>query len=160
MLILFFPKENLYYFAHKQLISEGVLVSADTLREKPTSLELSNTKIYFEKIELANISTSDILLLGFYNHLEFDDIVLSTLSNGFLPPHITHAELSYSLLHPLEVFIKADGDFGKIEGSYNLQTREISIRLYASKRMLREYKNGLKIFKKLQKGEYLYEKAL
>jgi hypothetical protein len=77
-----------------------------------------------------------------------------------MPQKIASCQLSYSLLHPLTPRAVMHGSFGELYAVYDLQKSSLHLLLKPSKLMFKEHRNSLRYFKKLQNGEYSYEKSL
>jgi hypothetical protein len=159
-LALFIPKSSLYYLAEKSLKEYDITISDERVHESLLSLEVSDLKLALKGISSADISSVRFVFLGVYNSIELRQLRLSSLVDIYLPPKIQEISIEYSLLTPLSVTIDAQGDFGLLSGELNLMDLRVNARLKPSKLMLHKYRNSLRFFKKSQKGEYNYAKAL
>lgn len=158
-LMIFIPKESVYYFAEKQMKAFDVVVSNEKLTENIFSLHIKNLEISAKGVDSAVIQEADIKLLLMYNSLNFEKIQLSSVVEAYAPSNIEHIELQYTLVNPLNVIVNAKGDFGEAHASFNLLKRAANVVLKPSKRMLSNYRRTLHFFKKSQNGEYVYAKT-
>jgi len=160
MLYLFFPKENLYYKMQESAAQYKVKVFENKIEEKLFSLDLLDGRLLYEGVEAATFQKVEIMLLGFYNSVHVTSVTLSGLVKNFLPQKIERIDVSYSLVHPLEVRFWAKGDFGEADGSYEIQKNKIMVNMHPSKVMQLRFRSSLREFKKLKNGVYHYEKSL
>jgi hypothetical protein len=159
-LILFTPKQSVYYFAEAQLKPLSVIVSNESLQDNLFSLDIDNAKVYGQNIEAASVEKTKVIILGIYNSIEISNIQLASFMNSFFPKNIEHISIHYSIINPLSVNIFADGEFGVVDGELSLFDQNVSLVLKPSKLMLSNYKTTLREFKKQSNGEYTYAKAL
>jgi len=160
MLIVFLPKENLYFALEKELKKENIIIYNETIEEGLFSLDLDESIINFQKIDIAKVDSINFNIYGLYNSLEATNIRLFTFSKNFLPSKISSLKLQYSVLDPLVITIYSKGDFGVLDGRYDFIKKLLQIKVIPSKKMLKEYKNTLRFLKKSQNGEYIYEQTL
>jgi len=160
MFLIFLPKENLFYQVEKEAIKYDVYISKESIGEKLFGLKLHHASISYQGIQSATIEEADFFLGLFYNEVVLKNIELSSLVKNYWPQKISLCKFHYSVLDPLIIYGKAKGLFGKIDMHYNLQKRTIDIFLKPSKLMLKKYSSTLRYFKKLDNGEYRYEKTL
>jgi len=160
MLIVFLPKENLYFAVEKELKKDGVILYSETIQEDPFSLDIQGSIVNFQTIDIAKVAHIEIGLYGFYNTFDAQDIQLYTFSKNFLPSKIKYLRATYLLFDPLHIKIMAEGEFGILEGQYNIKEHLLKVTIQPSKKMLQEYQNSLGLLKKLKNGEYSYETTL
>ena len=158
--LFFLPKPNLYYALEKELSTYGVIVQNETVVSKPFGLALHHPTIVYRGVESLKAMEIVVGLEFFGANLEVEQARLSSFVKSFLPTRIEYAHVQYRVWNPVEVTIKAKGAFGKVSGTYNLIEKKVSLVLYASKEMEKNYKSSLRQFKKIAKGEYLYETKL
>jgi hypothetical protein len=159
MLLLFFPKEQLYFAFEKELQNEHLVISNEQYNQKLLSLELREAELSFDRMRIATISKLEIRLLFLYNSVKAEDIELSKILKRFLPQKIATIELHYTLIEPFVLKGSAFGDFGEAMIVYNLQKSKLSVRLKASKLMKQHFHSTLLMLKKEDNGEYSYEKS-
>jgi hypothetical protein len=155
----FTPKVNIYYLAEKYLEKSDVVIGSEYVVDNGFSLTLNDAKVFVKSIKSANISQSDIKFFILYNSIDMHDIKLSKALKSFIPLHIEDAEVKYFIFNPLNLKIYAEGEFGKVDGYFNLKDRLIHLNLKPSKLMLRDNANTLRNFKREKDGEFSYEKT-
>ena len=160
MLIFFMPKENLYYLAEKELAKKSLVISKENIKDSGFIFNIENAHISMKEIQSAVISNIELKLFLFFNRLRVENIHISQSFKNFLPLNIDKVDISYSILDPLNIIIKADGGFGVLNGSFNLIDRALFVVLKPSKLMYLDYKTLLRNFKKNKDGEYIYVKNI
>jgi len=160
MLLLFFPKENLFFALEKELQTQKVLIVNEKIDESLFGLSLKDARVMVEKMEVANIKEAKIDFFLFYNSLVLRDIELSSVVGNFFPTHIRFVKMHYTIFNPLVVNGNAEGDFGTAKIEFSMKTDKLLIHLKPSKKVLQEFKALLRMLKKDKNGEYSYEKTL
>jgi hypothetical protein len=61
------------------------------------------------------------------------------------------------VLNPLNITIKAKGDFGILSGKISILDSKLLLAIRPSSLMRNQYKSYLRQLKKINKGEYRYE---
>ena len=156
--LYFLPKENLYYEAEHRLKPFDVVISDEKVSDKGFSLELSGADVYaMDGINVAHVERLNMMLLGFYNSVEIENIKLSSAAATLVPTEINRVSINYSVLNPLNITAYAVGDFGEADANVNLQERLARVTLTPSKLMRTRFKNTMKMLKKSKTGAYIYE---
>lgn len=159
-LVAFMPKESFYYLLEKELTKFEVVISGETLHERLLSLDVENLSVSAKEVEVAQIQSAEITVLGFYNSVAFESVELSSLAASYLPPAIEELHLRYSIFNPLNITAFVVGEFGEAEMAFDILKREFSARVKPSEIMHKKYQKSLRMLKKDQDGEYSYAKAL
>ena len=157
-LVYFLPKSSLYYFAEQELQKQKIVISNETIKEKMFSLKLQNLVPSYAGVDVAHIAETDIQLFIFYNTLTIYDANLSSMASTFVPLHVDIAEVKYTILDPLTVYMHAKGAFGEADAMLHIKDRNITILLKPSSLMQKQYGNSMRKLKKNQNGEYEYAK--
>jgi len=157
---MLFPKANLYYQAQRYLTKYKIKIISNNIHENFFSLDLQKSTVAYEGIKVGKISKVHILLLGVYNDIDINDIMLSGIAKNFLPQKINKVSLHYSVLHPLEVKATLNGGFGYAKCFYKFRKNSLIVQLHPSKLMKAHYKSSLYQFKKLKNGVYRYATSL
>jgi len=159
MMILFFmPKQNLYFFAEKELVKKGVVISKEEVTDKGFLFEMHHAHLSVSGIESAVISDLSLSLYLFYNNLHIDSIYLASSLKGFVPLVVKNVDVTYSIINPLVITLQSKGDFGEAFGDFSLIDRKLSLTLKPSKLMRQKYRGTLRNLKKLKNGKYSYVK--
>jgi hypothetical protein len=160
MFLFFLPKENLYYAAQKEAQKYEIGIMDASRKETAFGLQIENVSLVYKGIEVAKIQKVESGLYLFDNTITAENVKLSSLVESYLPRDIKSIVVHYRLLQPLEVSFTAKGDFGVAKGVFDINKRDIRLHIKPSKIFLQQYKNSLKKLKKLENGEYSYEKTL
>ena len=158
-LIYFLPKQSLYYFAEQELQKQQVILSNEEISEKTFSLELQHSNISYQSISSAEVAYIDVQLLFFYNVINLHDIRISSVASTFIPLNISSVKVKHTLLNPLNILFRANGEFGEAEGVVHILDRNMSLILKPSPLMLKEYSSTLRELNKNEKGEYQYDQT-
>ncbi|WP_428738046.1 hypothetical protein [Sulfurimonas sp.] len=159
-LIMFTPKQSVYYFAEKKLQPFDVIISHESLEDNLFSLGIEHAQVYGQNIEAANVEKANVIILGLYNSVSIENVKLASFLESFVPQDVEHISINYSIINPLAVTISANGDFGVVDGELSLLDQNLSLVLQPSKLMHSKYQTTLREFKKQSNGEYTYAKAL
>lgn len=155
-LMYFFPKKNFYFLIENRLNDHNIVISDDNIVEKPFSLSIKNSIVYYDKSKYANVENIDISLLLISNDINVSNIKISDDFKSFLPSKIDFLNVNYTIFNPLYIHIKSQGEFGELVGSASLLNRTMTLYLKPSKRMIAKYKNILSQMIN-EEGKYKYE---
>jgi hypothetical protein len=153
----FMPKESVYYFLEKQLQQQEIIISSESVMDNGFSLTVTGADISVKSISSAVISRVDVGFFVVYNFINLQNIKLSSTVKSFIPLHIDNIDIVYSIFNPLNIKIYGIGEFGEIDGLFNLKTQHLHLVLKPSKLMIRKNQNTLRNFKKDAKGEFSYD---
>ncbi len=159
-LVAFMPKESFYFLLEKELKKFEVVISGERVEERLFSLEIESLSVSAKEIELAEIESAKIMILGLYNSVAFENIELSSLIESYSPAHIERARVQYSIINPLEITAFIEGEFGEAELAFTLLNRELNARVKPSEIMHKKYQKTMRMLKKDENGEYIYAKTL
>jgi len=126
-LLLFMPKEELFFALEKELKHYDVVIDEERLEENLLSLNLVNAHIYVKGIEVATVEKMNIFTLLFTSNINIKALTLDDSLKSFAPQHIEVANISHSLLSPMHAHIEAKGSFGLLEGEIDLKTRTLRV---------------------------------
>ncbi len=158
MLMLFLPKENLYYAAEEALEKEGVIIDGETLQNTFTSLQLNGATLMFKGIRTLQADKVVMTTLGVWNRIELNDAEIDKTFAAFVPTHIDHVMVTYSVLSPRTVVFELHGEAGSLTGSADLGDRTVEARVHPSTAMQRQHASLLKSMQKdTETGGYRYE---
>jgi hypothetical protein len=145
--ILFIPKTNLFYLLQNQLKKENIYINSNTT-SSIIKLSIHNAEIFINKINIAHFQKTELFFYILYNK-----IIISNLQLNVSNYLIKNANITYSILSPLNIYINGNANFGKIDGNIRLDSREIKIYIFNLK------DHTLKrVLKKDKKGYYYYAK--
>ena len=139
-LIVFMPKDNLYYTFQKYLSKNKIYINSDI--DSKIALRLKNGTVYYKGMDIVSFDEADVYSFIFFNKIYLHNIALKL---GNL--RIKNLNVSYTVTNPLKVYINGVSDFGKIEGYVDLIKKEIKVYILnlnnnTVKRMLKKDKKG------------------
>jgi len=159
-LIFFLPKENLYYLGLQELQYEKIIINSKTIKDEAFTLKIKDSVIFYDEIQALKIKDINLDVYLLSNTLKISDIALDEMLQQFLPSKIKTLELSYTILDPLVVNIKANLTQAKAYGVFDITTNTIILNIKPSRQFLKLYKELLKNMKKQTNGEYQIEYKL
>jgi len=154
------PKTSLYYFIEEQLKAYSIVMDKETIEDDVLGFNISNGVLYVDSILGADIEDIEMDLFGLYNTVEIENIRLSSVTASFIPSHIRHVKISYSLFNPVNIVMDAEGEFGDLSATFNVREALFHLNLRPSQAMLKGYKNTLKNLEKSEDGGYVYAKNI
>lgn len=155
-LFILLPKNELYNFAQEQLEKNKVIISNEQVEEKLFALNINNSDIYFEGINISKVQSISLNTYFYETNIDVKNVYLLDSLKSMFPSKINFINLKYSIFEFDKVLISSNGEFGDVNGVVDLLNKKITISLKASSKMKRSYTNILKQMKK-QGGEYIYE---
>jgi hypothetical protein len=146
-LIIFMPKDNLYYTFQDYLKKENIYINSDI--KSRISLYLKNGVVYYNGMDISKFENTEILPFIFYNQIKGKNITLN-IGNY----KINSLNIVYTVFYPIKIFVKGDSSFGKIDGEVNLIKKEVKIYIKnltnnSLKRFLRKDNKGYFYYAKL-----------
>lgn len=158
-LVALTPKESFYFLLEQELQKYDVIVSNESLEDKLLSLGVENLEITTKGIDSARVANGEIMLLLFYNSINLQDIMISSLVDAYAPSKVDTLHVDYTIFNPLVVSAKGEGDFGQAHAEFHLLDRELKLFINPSKLMLSRYEKSMRMLKKDENGEYIYAKT-
>ncbi len=158
-LILFFPKNQIFYLLEEKLQTKDIIVSDEIRNSKFFSFEIKGANIYFQNLLTANIKDINITSFILFSKIEAKQILISKSFEQFLPNKIDEISLTYSISDFKNILINAKGEFGTFSGNIDVVSNVLKGELEASSLMKSKYRNLLTQFK-LENGKYKYEQKL
>jgi len=155
-LLVFFPKQSVYNLIEQELAKNKVIISGEKRDEKLFALDIKDSDIYYEGINVANVNKTSFESYLVYTKLEIKDIRLLDSFKSMVPSPISNIKVEYSILDIKNAKIKANGLFGKLNGNIDILNRVITLELEASSKMKSSYSKILRQMR-LKEGKYLYE---
>jgi len=148
--IIFMPKQELYFALEEKLSKQGIEINETHIDEGLFSLKISGAKIYVKGIEVASIEKIEIFTLLVYSSVDIEKMLFDDSLKSFVPQEIEKSFFHYSILSPFKVFITTMGSFGLAEGTGDLKTHTVRIDLLDAK----DIKASQSLLKKDEKGWY------
>ena len=123
VLILFMPKEEIYFSLEKELVKNDIELNEESRSEGIFSLSLKNVTVYVKGIPLITIEEIDFFTLFFYTSIQFETLMIDESLKTMTPTEIKDLLISQSILAPLNLSVKAEGPFGEARGNIDLDKR-------------------------------------
>lgn len=136
--IVLIPKEKMFYTLEGVLAENQIFLNNETLSDRFISLEIDNTQVMADHLNVAGIKQIRFTPWIIYNRFSLSEIEVSPQFRTFFPGKADNVVVSYSILHPLSLSIRADGDFGSCEGSADLIKGTVRV-VFAQTPKLRNY---------------------
>ncbi len=160
-LIIFLPKENLFFYIINQLENEKIFLNYTKSEDKFLKFRLDNIEIEYDDIKIAQISKIKIENYFFYNQITIKNIISDNSLQTFIPRTISNIKVIYSILDPLDINIKIDSRLANAIGTIDIINKKLSLVLNISKKFQKRYPmiiKNLKFKEKTNKGgKYSYE---
>jgi hypothetical protein len=134
-LIVFMPKEELYFSLEKVLAKQGIEINEAQISEGWFTLKLHELTVYAKGIKMANIQDVECFTLLFYTHIMVNGVTVDKALKSMLPTKIETLQLTHSVLSPLQVQIEGKGSFGVATGTIDLTARKIHIEFEKSAKL-------------------------
>jgi len=157
LLIVFLPKVNLYYALEHQLKKDNIIIDNEQLEPLAFGFNIKGIDLWVKSIQSAYIKNISIQAYWVYQSIDITKIKLSANFKGILPLNIKKIKIVYTVLNPLNITIKAKGDFGILSGKISILDSKLLLAIRPSSLMRNQYKSYLRQLKKINKGEYRYE---
>ena len=125
--LLFMPKQELYYKLEHILVKEGIKINEEKIEEGVFSLTLKNADLYVKGIKVASAKKVTLFTLLFYTKIEVTELFLDDSLKNMAPQHTQYAVFTHSLLSPMYLSIYAKGSFGIVSGEANLKARTVHV---------------------------------
>ena len=128
-ILLFMPKEEIYYTLENTLLKQGIEINEESIEEGLLSLRIRNADIYVKGIQIASVEEVTFFTLLFYSRLDLNALKVDKSLQAFVPPDINSTVIMHSLLSPYKAFLTSKGSFGLAEGVVDLKSRDLRIDL-------------------------------
>ena len=155
----FTPKVQLFYLLEKEIQKFDVIVDEQSVEDRGFSLKLNKFDIYVKGIKSASIEELKLTPFLLYNSIEIKNIHLDDTMKSFIPLDIKSVDIQYSIFNPLNITLKAQGDFGEASANLNILEKKFFASLKASNIMKTRFSQTLRVLKKSKEGGYTYEKS-
>ena len=134
-LLLFMPKEALYFTLEKALFTEGIEINEKEMVPSIFSLNIKDATIYYHGIEIASVEEIDFFTLLLFSKVELKGLKTEESLKKFVPEVLTKTTLIHSVLSPFEAFITSFGSFGAAEGVADLKNSTVRINIVDEKEL-------------------------
>jgi len=148
MVLIFLPKENLYYFGLEQLKSQKVELTQKSVVDTNFGLLLDKIGVKYEGIDISNIDKINFSTYLFTSSLNIDRVKVDSSFNKFAPENIRFINVTHSIIDPTNLIIKSEFKLGKCDGYVNLINRTVKLNLVVSNKFKTKYRYIVKLLKK------------
>lgn len=157
-LVIFMPKENLYFTLKNTLKQERIEVSEASLSDNLISLKGERLVVSYDGIESVLVKEFSVTPFLFYNKVKAFEVSASASLKEMFSFSADVFELTYVIWNFNEAKIYAKGDFGELNGVLDLSAQSIKVVLepsmeFENSPLIRQY------FKKSEEG-YIYESKI
>lgn len=125
VLVLFMPKEEIYFKLEQELLKNDIQINEESKSEGIFSLSLKKVTVYIKGIPLATVEEIDFCTLLFYTSVQFENLMIDESLQSMTPTEIENLHITQSVLKPLNLSIKAEGSFGEGKGNIDLKNRTL-----------------------------------
>ena len=154
--VYFLPRYNLYFELENYLAMQKVVISDERLNDSGFALDISEGKLYYGDLKVADIDTAKINIWGLFNRFSAEGIQINSAMKQMLFGTIEDVSITHNIFNPLHVSIASKGDFGTLHGGVDLLGRHIILLLEPSVQLTKLHPFWLRQFKKTEEG-YRYE---
>jgi len=131
-LIIFMPKENLFFTLKKILKKEHIELVSKDVSDRFVDLRLEDTLFIYDGIESLKAKTITLSPWLFYNTIEAKDISASKALRDMLNIKVDELKITHTIFNPKLAKLKAWGKFGNLDGYIDLDKRLIHLILTPS----------------------------
>ena len=156
LVLLFLPKVNLFYATEGLLKEKNVYISDEDIYDSGFSLELTDAKFFFDKLELMKVEKTKISPWIFYNALKLDFIEINEGFSDFLPQDISSVKAEHFFYNPMHILLTGENADSSFNGDVDILKRVVGIHLKLGAKSEKRYKTLLKKLTK-EEGGYYYE---
>jgi len=132
-ILIFMPKKAFYYKLEEALAKHEILFNEAHIDEGLFSLNLKQVTVYFKGMNIATIEEVKLVTFLFYSAIELKSIDIEDSLKTMVPQKTKKALAVHSILSPLDVFVEAQGSFGEMVGSIDLNKRKVYLDFNESK---------------------------
>jgi len=134
-LLLFMPKEELYFSLERELAKQGVEINEGTIHEGIFGLTLENVTVYVQGIKVATVEKVSLFTLLVYTRIEGETLIVDKSLQNMLPAEVNHLVATHSLLDPTTLHIEANGSLGRLAGEVSLTGRTVHLDFTETKKI-------------------------
>jgi len=125
--LIFMPKESLYFTLEKRLAKEGVEISEGEINGGILTLTLEHPVIYLHGIKVAEFDRIEFFTLLLYTTVKASGMKLDSALKRYLPEEAEKIRLRYQLLQPFTLSLSGNASFGSFSGRIDLKAHRIHV---------------------------------
>ncbi len=142
-LLLFMPKQALYYKLEEFLLKNEIKINEKSIEEGLFSLTLYESKVYVKGIKLGTVEKIEFFTLLFYTQVELHTLLLDESLKNMAPTEIDELKLTHAIWNPLNISLDSQGLFGNVSGYVSLVEPHIRLDFNETK-SIETFKGSLK----------------
>ena len=127
-LVLFSPKQEIYYLLEKKLEKEGIVISNEKFSDTLFGLTINDADIFVKGINMAKVKSLKLNIFFLYNQLSIEGIETDKGVHKFVPKSIDRVTATFSILKPYKVAVDGNGSFGSTIGGYYIGKNKLFFR--------------------------------
>mgnify|MGYP003609255404 CR=1 FL=1 len=158
-LILFLPKNEIYYTFEKQLKTFNISLTDETFENNGYNLVVNDAQLRWEGNSIGIVENIKLNPFMFWNSFEVSNITLTPDMASFLPRKIESFSFTQHIFSPTLLKFKANGDFGKLDGFFDAKEKRMFVSIELSSNSTAKYKLLLSEFK-YNDGKWVYDEIL
>ncbi len=128
-IIVFMPKESLYFTLERTLQKQGVEINEAGIDPGLFSLTLTRPVIYFQGIRIATVKKIRFDTLLFYSRVRLDNIEMEKGFAGYFPSRVPQIVLTHSILRPFRIYLNGEGTLQGMHGWIDFRTHKMHVYL-------------------------------
>lgn len=132
-ILVLMPKQEFYYTLEKELAKHEIELNEEKINEGWFSLNLEQVSVYFKGIKVATIEEVNLYTFLFYSRIELQSLRMDDSLKSMVPQDTQRAVFAHAIFTPLEIPVDANGSFGLMSGSINLNKRTVHLEFNESK---------------------------
>jgi len=132
-IVLFMPKEHLFFTLRKYLKKEHIEILSSSLSDRWLYLNMDDALLIYDGIESLEAKRVIIKPWIFYNQIEAKDLLPVKSLRNILNIKADDLKITQNIFKPMIANLVADGKFGEISGYIDLKKRTIHLLLRANK---------------------------
>jgi hypothetical protein len=161
VLIVFFPKEQLFNYAVNKLYNQKIYLTNYKYQDNLTNINIQNTNIIFESINMAHIDNIDAKLFVVYNNIDINNISIDESLNSFVPSTIKNININYNILKPLFIYSNVNSKIYSVKITFDILNMKLKAIFKTSKFFRKKYPKLLRELKYDKNiKDYTYEYKL
>ena len=126
-LLLFMPKEELYFSLERELAKKGVELNEGIIHESLFGLTLEDVTLYVQGIQVAKAKEVSLFTLFVFTRIKIEELTIDKALQNMVPEEVKQAVITHSVLSPVTLHIKAEGSFGKLDGEVSITNRTVHL---------------------------------
>jgi len=126
-ILVLMPKQEIFYKLEETLDHYEIRLNEEKKSEGLFSLNLKGVTVYVKGINVATIEELNLFSLLFYSSIELRSLLVDDSLKTMIPQETTNAVLRHSILSPSDASVSANGSFGSLRGTIDLNERTVHL---------------------------------